>query len=133
MKIETKFDIGDCVYRLNKRLRSKHVTCTYCKGKKRFTAVEKTTLTFNCPECKGTGKKADKISSKYVWEVVDALKEIAKIEIQIKKHETIEELFTGHCFPDVDPSFFGEANECYKTAEEAQAECDKRNKDGLKE
>jgi hypothetical protein len=119
MIIETKFDVGDKVYILNKTFKYDKTTCTVCSGNK---TIETTNgLTLECPECHGNGYKQISKPIYAAWN-----------EQAIIKHLTYQtwEYNNNQVQYDIDiTDLIKYEHKLFKTKQEAQLECDKFNKE----
>lgn len=132
MEIKTKLNIGDKMYFIHKIEGVEINSCISCNGTGKITLASG--KTFNCPECYGEGH-FKKITTKQ-WRPLDDRNNVismygqpvGKIEISItkdgrKKNPDIDIKYTPKGFGN----FFQE-EDVFASHEEAQAECDRRNK-----
>lgn len=126
MNFETKFNLDETVFYISKFSKRIGITCKTCHGKGKVIIEE---LAFDCPNCFG-----DKIKMEYQdikW-TVSSSKRIKKISIKKYSSEFSEKnLYEDSSFYTLD-SISGPCvpeSEIFYTDEEAQAECDKRNKE----
>ncbi|MCE5220187.1 MAG: hypothetical protein LLF98_02670 [Clostridium sp.] len=123
MDIKTKLSIGDKIIVIWSNTNTIHETCLVCNGQKRVSLSNKE---YECPECYGNG-----YSERYepeCWRIAESewtpkRSKVKRIEVDIKKNEIDIKYFpwgeSGNYFYEKD---------CFATVEEAQTECDKRNK-----
>jgi len=122
MDINTKLSIGEYIFIIWQNTEEKTVTCDVCKGECEINISEKK---FICPECYGSGTRT--IIEPQCWRIAEnkytSFNKIHRIDIEVTKKETKIAYFpwgnSGNYFYEKD---------CFKTLEEAQNECDDRNK-----
>lgn len=119
MVINTKFDIDEDVYVIQKRKISTNYKCNICEGKKIVLIKNEP---FNCPKCHGTGTIENKdIDDVYEW--VIELTKIYRVDpeiingIQHNRYSVLRNY--GWSISE---------DEIFKTKEEAMAECKRLNK-----
>ena len=116
MKInfETKYRVGQSVFRIHEINASMTETCSVCKGQPK---VVSNGITYYCSNCNGSGKKYIGSKNKYV--VADPI----KIE-GIAFYGEVDSIYS-YLFETDDYDIFAihESN-LYATKEEAQARCD---------
>lgn len=133
MEIKTKLNIGDDMYFIRKAEGIKKNPCPSCHGTGKVTL--ESGKTFNCPECYGDGYFEERTTKQ--WRPCDDRESIihmygqpvGKIEISITKDGRKKN-------PDIDivyiPKGFGNffyEKDVFASHAEAQAECDRRNKE----
>lgn len=111
MKIETKFKVGDVVYKINSEYKKQ--TCKICEGKKTVRIKD---MEFQCPHCNGLGETQDK----EVWFVEDELR-IYEIRVWSVEHPIEIRYF------DTKQDIVAYEEDCFATREEAQDKCDELN------
>lgn len=122
MIIETKFDVEDEVYTIHGTTQTKNETCVTCCGNKR---VELTSgLKLECPACNGNGYIND---IKYIYKVHSGTSTIIHFTFHGygKNDGYIIYILEGNVLDALEKDLF-------KTKEEAQAECDRLNKEEVK-
>lgn len=111
MKLETKFNLNDVVYVIEKR-KYIYKDCNICENTGKITYKNQEYL---CPECHGERKRIDKV----YWQVEEFT--INGILVSIKSNNLISILYKNN---EYDSKY--EYN-IYKTKEEAQKQCDRLN------
>ena len=120
MKIETKFDLGQMVYCCDfKTHEFKKITCETCNGTGRIEIKKKN---FSCVDCKGFKYKttSEKIENIWIPFPRDGASKVWGINIKEK--------FISY---NIDMNDVRES-EIFASLEECQAECDRRNKEGVR-
>ena len=137
MKIETKFDIGDEVIRIDRSPEEKWVECETCNGTSRLDLVNGGTVrcTNNCH----MGQVKQHL--KPIWSVVDMILTVGQVRY---KHTDSRGLIEESAFDNYSPQHNTEeeymcvetgigcgsawkVDMLFKTEQEAQFECDRRN------
>ena len=120
MLLQTKFSLGDLVYRFGTRTHKEFVDCPLCKGDKQIDLQEKR---YTCPECRGTGGTYEYgalenyvLPDQYTIGHVRAVREYGKEENRYMCKET--GVGSGTVYNEED---------LFDTIDEAEAECLKRN------
>ena len=132
MNIETKYSIGDKVWKINQAMPKVWLPCTFCEGheKPQSALADPTEIVGldgnkrRCPECIGLG--GHHARHKLAWAVVDELT-IGQVGYRSSSKETEESYMcveTG-----VGGGTIHYVDTLYPTKKEAQAECDRRNKE----
>ena len=127
MKINTKYNFGDFVYPIRMGGYEKFINCELCDGIGKLTIENKKTIT--CPDCYGRCGNKEYIHDKY-YVSHDSFGAVGSIRTELydnkytdKKSEITYMLdSTG-----VGSGTLWKEGELFKTSDEAQAECDKRN------
>lgn len=121
MDINTKFNVGDVVYEIAFTAKEIEEKCLACNGEK--TILLPNGKKYGCPACYGDGKKVVRTEKK--WYILDGdeyySRPIGEIRVEVKgKDVEINYLRkkTGSLIKE---------ERCFKTKEEAQAECDRLN------
>jgi hypothetical protein len=125
MNIQTKFGLGDSVYRICKDHVTKYVPCNYCDGTGKVTVVGKPERT--CPDC--TGRKGKDEWFGQEWQVLNGIDKIGNVRVSLyfDSEGGIDEYQYMLFETGVGSGTLWKADQLYATEEEAQAECDKRN------
>ena len=127
MNIETKYGLGDKVWKIHRLMPKVWVPCTFCEGTPKETFGADTKITGadgsqrSCPECMGRGGQNGREASE--WRIEKILV-VGYVEFRIytdKRRESYMEDGRGGQVHYVDT--------LYPTKKEAQAECDRRNKE----
>ena len=132
MKIETKYSLGDKVWKINQAMPKVWEPCTFCDGHERpqSALADPTEIVGldgkkrRCPECVGLGGHHQR--HKLAWDVTGKLT-IGLVEYRFRKEETKESYMcieTG-----IGGGSIHYVDTLYPSEKEAQAECDERNKD----
>ena len=132
MKIETKYSLGDKVWKINQAMPKVWEPCTFCEGHERpQSALADPTeiIGFDgkkrrCPECIGKGGCFQR--HKLAWSITGELT-VGLVEYRFSSAETRESYMcveTG-----VGGGSIHYVDTLYPSEKEAQAECDKRNKE----
>jgi RecJ-like exonuclease len=137
MKINTKFDINQSVWKIGRDQEQKRTKCQACGGKGRYVLLDNKSR--SCPECYGNGFKSEFLPMK--WRVT-VLLHIGRVNAKITN------IVPDDIFDNVGHYEDGKTLEeyeymCYETGigsgsihneetlfdikEEAETECDKRN------
>jgi len=130
MKIETKYSLGDTAWKINQNKPKVWIPCTFCGGSKHQLNefVEKTEVTGldgskkRCPDCFGRGGNHDFLELE--WRVERSLV-IGQVRFEVSENKPEEESY----MEDSRGVYVHYADTLYPTKNEAQAECDKRNKE----
>jgi len=128
MKIETKYSLGDRVWKINQNKPKVWEPCPFCGGSKyqqsAFADFTKVTgldgSKKRCPECQGRGGSHTYLELE--WEITSNLV-IGQVSYEVstdKREESYMEDARGGYVHYVDT--------LWPTKKEAQAECDRRNK-----
>lgn len=120
MEIKTKFNVGDKVFVIDKNRIT--MVCPECQG---IGELKFNEITYYCKECNGKGKVQ---SDDLKWVIREKVKEITKIDTHSDRGGTDIYYKDNGFYSD----FIGEEKNCFATKEQAQAECDKRNKSIMK-
>ena len=132
MRIETKYSLGDKVWKINQAMPKVWEPCTFCEGHERpqSTLADPTEIVGLdgkkrcCPDCMGYGGQNNRLELE--WRVTGELT-IGLVEYRFRKGETKESYMcieTG-----VGGGSIHYVDTLYPSEKEAQAECDERNKD----
>lgn len=129
MKIKTKFDLGDNVFPIDEVIEEKQVKCFECSGRGYYeTDTEKVS---RCEYCYGRG--ASKGRGEREWRIdEDSYGFIGKISTEVYQKGYGE----SKCRYMLNSTGIGsgriwDEKDLFKTIEEAQMECDKRNADDV--
>lgn len=141
MIIESKFNFGDKVYPITKQPELIWISCESCNGS--GTINLKNNKEYTCPICYGLKGKVDRGKEK--WRLVDDFSEENKKRYQEQGRRLSVPLTIGkidaECTPDkikfgymcieteIDSGDRRNENNLFISREEAQKECDKRNKE----
>lgn len=115
MEIRTKFNVKDKLYVIG--INKQEEECKICNGIGRVLIKHKS---FSCPDCNGKGRQ---YTGKH-WEIYMSETYPRKIYIEIEEGEKPKISYVFR-WSDI-PSYIDE-KDCFKTKEEAQKECDRRN------
>jgi hypothetical protein len=122
MMIETKFGVGDTVYKINNERKQRRRACTACDGLGRISLPDGDK--YNCPACGGRGVFIDWEPTKWL---VAARMTVGQVRIHVSfEDKDDEERYMTH-ETGVGSGTLHNALDLFATKEEAQAECDKRN------
>lgn len=120
MKIETKFDVGEIVYVIEKEeQQDKYVPCSICNGNKIIKIENKPEL--KCPYCSGYGNKL--ISYSGLFKIIEKDTFISAVYIYVYEEKQTVFNYRVESYGNQIPE-----NKLFKTKEEAQLECDRLNK-----
>lgn len=119
MQIKNKFKVGDEVYVIEKRVAKKE--CPECGG---VSEVKVCNIRYICPCCNGQSKITD--YDKMHWYNLDGARRIRDIYVRIAKNDIDIEYDTSNIEYKI-----CKERDCFKTKEEAQKECDRRNKENV--
>jgi len=138
MLIKTKYSNGDTVYLISKRFEQIITDCGFCNGTGRITGADGQTDT--CPKCYG---RRIIISSRPMKWLYDKRLTIGRVEVKIvdsqgldgettfdnyKAQQSREEKYMA-IETGIGTGSVWSVENLFSTQEEAQAECDERNKD----
>ena len=132
MNIETKYGLGDQVWLVRRNKPKTWVRCTFCDGyeKQQANLAPNTTITGGdgstktCPSCHGRG--GGNVYLELAWCVATTLT-LGMVRVRKSSSEYDEE-YMAHETGIGSGSIYNVEN-LYPTKEEAQAECDRRNKE----
>lgn len=117
MEIRTKYNVGDIIWEIKKE--DKYKKCPYCNGEGEIHTLKNDWI---CKSCKGTGNSLIKEDK---WVLNKECRKIGKIAIE-------EDYLDGTNIRYFDNSYLrrciGKEKDCFATKEEAQKECNRRNK-----
>lgn len=132
MKIETKYSLGNRVWKINQNMPKVWEPCTFCEGREapvsdfvdstKIVGVDGTKR--RCPECLGDGGRHKR--AELEWRVTGDLT-VGLVEYRYSAEETKEAYMcveTG-----IGGGTIHYVDTLYPTKKEAQAECDRRNCD----
>lgn len=132
MKIETKYSLGDFVYPINTRFESVKVpiNCPVCNDKGK---VELNDKSYTCPECRGYTYHT--VDGDIKWYITDYKGHVGKINLGLYdnkyKHSNHDEIRYMLDSTGVDSGSLWDEENLFLTKEDAQLECDRRNKENL--
>jgi RecJ-like exonuclease len=135
MNIKTKFSLGDRVFIIQKYNKEEWVPCESCKGKGGVIVEDNY---FQCTDCRGSGGKTHWLPDK--WKVSYKNTKIGKIAVEKYSEEYYEQnpqyrklevrymvtatgIGSGTVWYELD---------VFKTLQEAEAECNRRNEEESK-
>ncbi len=128
MKIETKYSLGDFVYQISTYKGNVKVptNCPVCKDE---GIVKLNKKDYCCPECRGYTYHT--IEGDIKWYVKNEIGCIGKVGVEIyaDKYKNKDEIKYMLDITGIGSGTLWEENRLFLTIEEAQAECDKRNKE----
>lgn len=134
MTITTKFDIGQPVWALGKKIVTEYEPCLACGGSGRFEAVamgSERRMNFQCPQCLGSGKRNAAVKSRtVVWEVLPETT-VMGIDINLPQRAGF---FTGLYYRldlYVENQNIWRESDVFGSAAEARAAAAQRNKDQI--
>jgi hypothetical protein len=130
MKIETKYSLGDKVWKINQEMPKVWEPCTFCEGREapagafadptEIVGIDGTKR--RCPECIGDGGHHRR--HKLAWNVTGELT-VGQVNY---RHSDVETDETYMCVETgVGGGSIHYVDTLYPTKKEAQAECDRRN------
>lgn len=130
MKIETKYDIDDKVWILDRNWTRLKRPCTFCQGSGVITGVDKTII--GCPQCSGIGYSYRKVGE-LRWMVLPQII-ILGIKSEGRMSAKQPHIITSYQVMDIaDRISYAqpvEEGNVFRTKKEAQKEADRRNKIG---
>jgi len=130
MEIKTKFNLGEKVVGISHYSKEVFIPCLTCDGIGEITIKDKK---FECPDCYGqcgnTEYKTKEWNIANDEEVMSGYNNVTKIDIDITKEETKIRYLLGRKYSKSYSGSLWDENDLFKTVEEAEAECSKRNKE----
>jgi len=130
MELKTKFNIGDKVATIQNFSEEVFKTCLTCEGSGKIQVKDKE---FNCPDCYGNGGKEEWETKK--WNIsndkgiLTGYDKVIKIDIDISKNEIKIRYILGYRYSESYCGTLWSEDEVFGSIEEAQLECDRRNKE----
>jgi len=135
MKIDTKFEIGQNVFPIVKKNKREDYICPACSGKGVVKLEDG--LFYDCPKCEAVGRLRNPVPSKW-YPLADFLEEeifirkmyfevISTKEDCVKVSKLVYHINIASQYNRLE--FYDNKNLIYATLEEAQFECDERNKE----
>ena len=132
--IQMKFDIGQEVYLIQKLKKNYSKTlCSFCGGDKTIVGKNPPNLTTNCPMCRGSGEFITHLPDTYAITSWDSSKLAMRI-VEIHYTSDGEKKYFLQADHDYRCEYEGNAfgryvpEDLFASVDEAQTECDKRNK-----
>jgi RNA polymerase subunit RPABC4/transcription elongation factor Spt4 len=123
MDIKTKLSIGDKIFPIWLNGAEEKVECKVCKGTRK---VKLNDNEYNCPECHSEGFKIEWKPT--IWRIAEtpytSKSVVNRIDIEVIKKEV-----KINYFPWGNSGNFFKEEDCFASIEEAQTECDNRNKE----
>lgn len=137
MDIKTKFNLGDRIFIIHESYQDKEIKCTTCKGSS-FVQISNTNRKIQCSDC-FNGIVRKRLPIKYHIINNGLPLKIGKITVEKYRETYLNKKNTSNknkIYYMCDETGVGSGtcwNEdiCFKTKEEAQLECDKRNDKNL--
>lgn len=117
MEIKTKFNVGDKVWVINEI--NGYEKCPKCRGNGKVLVGN---IDYYCKECYGEGKV---LAQTVKWRANENSNTITQIRIFTDEGGTDVAYYDGNIIVS---DYLGAEKNCFATKEQAQAECDKRNK-----
>ena len=131
MDIKTKFNFGQRIQHINRGNQQVNIVCPLCHGKKEVQVVSSDEYV-TCPKCYGDGYKTEyKPTMWYVPE--DSYSNFVIQHIGINLHNPNNKKWNEkrnwiYYMNDSSGTMYDE-KDCFASIEEAQAECDRRNRE----
>ena len=130
MNIETKYSLGDKVWKINREMPRVWEPCTFCEGRETEASAFATATEITgsdgskrrCPECRGDGGHYKR--EKLEWLVTGELT-VGLVEYRHSPEETKEAYMCAET--GIGGGTIHYVDTLYPTKKEAQAECDRRN------
>ena len=119
MRLESKFDLGDKVWKIGYLMTKVNDKCPTCEGKKRIFIKDSD---FQCPDCCGRGYHVR--YEPQSWKIQELLT-VGQIRITKDKKEDKREYMCNET--GVGSGSIHYEKDLFHTYEEAQTECDRRN------
>jgi len=132
MEIKTKFNLGDKVLGISHCTKEIIIPCSTCDSTGEITIKDKK---FECPDCYGEGghneyqPEAWYIVTEGLFSCYDNNVNVVKIDIDITKEETKIRYLLGRKYSKSYSGTLWDENDLFKTVGEAEAECERRNKE----
>ena len=130
MDLHTRFNIGDKVVGISYCTKEYIQTCSICEGVGKIKVKDKE---FTCPDCYGEGgRKEYKPQQWYIITdegILSHYDKIIKIDVEITKKETKTQYMLGARYSGSYGGTLWDENDLFKTIEEAELECKKRNEE----
>ena len=121
MKLESRFEMGQVVYYISRGRKKMEVECGFCGGAGRIDGLDGQES--SCPKCHRRGYNIE--YQKLAWNVRDPHFTIGQIRVQAGHNP--EERYMCH-ETGIGSGTLYDGDNMFATREEAQAECDLRNK-----
>ena len=130
MNIETKYSLGDKVWKINREMPRVWRPCTFCEGRETeaSTFAPETEITGSdgstrrCPKCQGRGGHYERVALE--WCVTGELT-VRQVNYRHSAKETEETYMCAET--GIGGGTIHYVDTLYPTKKEAQAECDRRN------
>ena len=129
MELKTKFNIGDKVTGISHYRKEVFIPCLTCDGIGEITIKDKN---FKCPDCYGEGGNTEYKTKEWNTandeEGMSGYNNVIKIDIDITKEEVKIRYLLGRKYSKSYSGTLWDEDDLFKTTEEAEAECERRNK-----
>lgn len=127
MKIETKYNLGDHVYPIVRSGYNGFKICETCNGNGSVT-INKTEKTISCPDCYGRGGAEQWIEERWMVDY-NSFGMIGKFSVEMyqKKYKREDRIWYMLDSTGVGSGANWEEKNVFKSIEEANDECDRRN------
>jgi hypothetical protein len=123
MDIKTRLNIGDKIFPIWLNGAEEKIECKVCN---RSGEISLNNTKYNCPECFGEGFKIEWKPT--IWRIAEtpytSKGYVKKIDVEV-----IKKKIEIHYYPWGESGNFFKEKDCFATLEEAQIECDNRNKE----
>jgi len=130
MEIKTKFNLGDKIVRISHCTKEILIPCLTCDATGEIMIKDKK---FECPDCYGEGEYTEyKPEAWYIVTdegILSGYDNIVKIDVDITREETKIRYILGRKYSKSYSGTLWDENDLFKTTEEAEVECERRNKE----
>jgi len=125
MNIKTKFDLGDTLYCITTKREEYYEDCPFCGGTGKI--VGKDGAKRYCPECYNRHSGKIRKYNQLAWAISGSIV-VRQISVRIDAEKYREEQYMSW-LRSSGGGMLWPVEKLFMTKEEAQAECDKRNKE----
>ena len=129
MEIKTKFNLGDKVVGILHYMKEIFIPCSTCDGIRMIIIKDKK---FECPDCYGEGGRTEYKTK--AWNIANdegilsGYDNVVKIDIDVTREKTEIRYLLGRKYSKSYSGTLWDEDDLFKTTEEAEAECERRNK-----
>jgi len=129
MELKTKFGIGNKVVGISHYSKEVFIPCSTCDATGEIKVKDKK---FECPDCYGKGGRTEYKTKE--WNVVNneeilGCDNVIRIDIDVTREEVKIRYILGRKYSKSYSGTLWDENDLFKTVEEAEVECKRRNED----